>query len=93
MIGTFITSEGEGLINQYESMKLREAKLTTGGSRRLASVPVPFREAEAGCKNMNIDCTGQSMGNILNLIVEETIKVLPKSPHNPHVFDTFKKKK
>ena len=33
MIETFITSEGEGLINQYESMKQREAKVTTGGSR------------------------------------------------------------
>ena len=31
LIGTFITSEGEGLNNQYESMKLREAKVTTGG--------------------------------------------------------------
>ena len=28
LIGTFITSEGEGLNNQYESMKLREAKVT-----------------------------------------------------------------
>ena len=27
MIGTFITSEGEGLNNQYQSMKLREAKV------------------------------------------------------------------
>ena len=41
------------------------------------------------CANMNIAYTGQSMGNILNLIIEETIKVLPKSTHNPHVFDTL----
>ena len=41
------------------------------------------------CENMKIDYTGQSMGNILNLIIEETIKVLPKSTHNPHVFDTL----
>ena len=41
------------------------------------------------CENMNIPYTGQSMGNILNLIIEETIKVLPKSTHNPHVFDTL----
>ena len=27
MIGTFIASEGEGLNNQYQSMKLREAKV------------------------------------------------------------------
>ena len=41
------------------------------------------------CENMKIDYTGQSMGNILNLIIEETIKILPKSTHNPHVFDTL----
>lgn len=41
------------------------------------------------CENMNITYTGQSMGNILNLIIDETIKVLPKSTHNPHVFDTL----
>ena len=41
------------------------------------------------CENMKIDYTGQSMGNILNLIIEETIKILPKSTHNPHVFETL----
>ena len=31
LIRTFSTSEGEGLNNQYQSMKLREAKVTTRG--------------------------------------------------------------
>jgi hypothetical protein len=41
------------------------------------------------CKNMNITYTGQSLSTILQLIIEETIKVLPKSTHNPFVFDTL----
>jgi hypothetical protein len=31
MIGTFITSDGESLKNLKQSMKLRGAKVTTGG--------------------------------------------------------------
>jgi hypothetical protein len=41
MIGTFITSEGESLKNLKQRMKLRGAKVTTGGrcySRALCAI-------------------------------------------------------
>jgi hypothetical protein len=41
------------------------------------------------CNNMNITYTGQSLSTILQLIIEETINVLPKSNHNPFVFDSL----
>lgn len=39
--------------------------------------------------NMNIEYTSQSISNILQLIIKETIEELPKSTHNPFVFNSL----
>lgn len=36
--------------------------------------------------NMGMEYTGQSVSTIINKIIEDTIKILPKSSHNPNVF-------
>lgn len=36
--------------------------------------------------NMGLEYTGQSVSTIINKIIEDTIKILPKSSHNPNVF-------
>jgi len=38
---------------------------------------------------MKIDYTGQSLGNILNIIITQTIQQIPKLQHNPNVFDSL----
>ena len=48
---------------------------------------IPF--IQAMCVNMKIDYTGQSLGNILNVIITETVKQIPKSHHNPNVFTSL----
>ena len=36
---------------------------------------------------MGIEYNGQSLGGLIEKIIEETIKVLPKSSQNPEVFN------
>ena len=48
---------------------------------------IPF--AKIMCINMKLDYTGQSLGNILNIIITETVKQINKSHHNPNVFDSL----
>ena len=47
---------------------------------------IPF--AKTMCINMKSDYTGQSLGNILNIIITETVKQINKSHHNPNIFDS-----
>jgi len=47
---------------------------------------IPF--AKIMCINMKLFYTGQSLGNILNIIITETVKQINKSHHNPNVFDS-----
>jgi hypothetical protein len=39
--------------------------------------------------NMEVLYEGQSLGNLIGKIIEETIKHLPKSNHNPNVFKSL----
>ncbi len=48
---------------------------------------IPF--AKIMCINMNLIYTGQSLGNILNVIITETVKQINKSHHNPNVFNSL----
>jgi len=40
-------------------------------------------------ETMGIEYNGQSLGGLIGKIIEETIKVLPKSSHNPEVFNNL----